>query len=103
MMLESNAIYDIKIDIMGHDVQYFCYWLAEHFDEWDLSIWFANHRLRGRTAAFTKPLRTAPHRISSVDWKRSMYKVRGIPNELYTINTMMYNDIDAMAVKLAWQ
>lgn len=94
-------MYEVRIDISGRDLQYFCYWLEENTDEWNISVWFSFDYNRGGIR-FPAP-RTAPHRISSTNLESSIYKVRGLGTELYTVNAMMYNDIDAMAVKLAWQ
>ena len=93
---------EVKISITGEELNWFVYWLLENIDDkWDISVWFREPLLRrhGRVA----PFRTAPHRISSSNWQNSVYKIAGLPrDEIYTINVMLYDDIDTMAVKLRW-
>lgn len=97
----THEMYEIRIDIRGREIRDFCYWLIENINEWDISIWCSH--LYGKAPSFTAPNRRAPHRISSVDWERSQYKILGLSDDLYEVNAMMYNDVDAMAVKLTWQ
>ena len=87
---------DVDINVPLEDLQFLCFWLNENLDKWEISMWIPKNY----------PGRLYPTNLSSVDWKQNYYKVQGLSSGIFDTPTLVTayldNDIDAMAVKLAW-
>lgn len=89
-------MHTVKIEISGRELANFCYWLDENIkDQWSFSSFpsiddeYTSRWFNG-------------FRVSSVDWENTFYRVRGLNDNIYKIDVVLYNDIDGMAVKLRW-
>jgi len=92
----TYEMYEVKIEVTGKEMQFLVWWLVDNISQWDISLWY--------NIDVPNPRRSAKqHRISSTNWQNNVYKISGLPrDEPYTVNVMLYDDIDTMAVKLRW-
>ena len=88
----------VDIDVQLENLQFFCYWLDDNLDKWEISTMIPRN--------YTGKLYLT--NISNVDWTKNSFKVRGFnsrqlcQDDLTSVTAYLDTDIDAMAVKLAW-